>query len=429
MRPLDDPRASSFMTAATSVFEARRAGIVPAASVDSPVRPTTKAMTAGSIVATSHSGVSWVASPALKKSMPTLATTRPARRRPARAPTSRRAAAPRCGRGWRRARSGSPLPCCARRARQQQVGDVGAGDQQDAEHGAEHGVEHGDGLRADEGLEERQDGDADPLIRGRVGGGEAGGNRRHLGLRGLHRHPGLEPGDRLELRALDRRSAAPLERQRVDAQRQPRVHLLRESELLWHHPDDRRHLGVGPHDAADDRRIALEAVLPGAVAEHHHRRRRGMVLLGPEHAAEHRPHPQDLEHPGAGVGPQVTDRLALGAADVHGLGEVGGDVLEAGLLGAPVLEVVDADAHELDALGGPVAEEGHQPIAVVVGQPAEHGGVDDAEHRGRQPDAEGQGDDGRDAETGPPDEHPDAVADVTEQCAHGPISWSRGRRV
>ncbi len=87
MRPLDEPRASSFMIAAMLVWVARRAGIVPAASVDRPVRPTTKAMTIGSIVATSHSGVSRVARPALKKSMPTLATSRPTAA-PARASTN-----------------------------------------------------------------------------------------------------------------------------------------------------------------------------------------------------------------------------------------------------------------------------------------------------------------------------------------------------
>ena len=77
MRPLDDPRASSFMMPATSLRVARRAGMMPAMSVDRHARAATKPITTGSRVATSQSGVSCVASPALKKSMPTLATTRP----------------------------------------------------------------------------------------------------------------------------------------------------------------------------------------------------------------------------------------------------------------------------------------------------------------------------------------------------------------
>ena len=130
-------------------------------------------------------------------------------------------------------------------------------------------------------------------------------------------------------------------------------------------------------------------------------------------------HPQDVEHARAGVGAEIADGLALGAADVDGLGVVGGDVLEARLLGAPVLEVVDAHAHELDALRRPVAEQGHEPVRFVVGQPADHGDVDDAEHRRGQANPERQGDDGGDAEAGPPDEHPDAVAEVTERVS----SW------
>ena len=172
--------------------------------------------------------------------------------------------------------------------------------------------------------------------------------------------------------------------------------------------------------------IALEPVLPGAIAEQHHRRRRGMVLLGPEQAAEHRLHPQDLEHPSAGVGAQVADGLALGAADVDGLGVVGGDVLEALLLVAPVLEVVDAHAHELDALRGPVAEKGHEPVRSVVRQPADHRRVDDAEHRRRQADSERQRDHRGGAEARPANEHPHTVSNVTEQGTHGESSGMEG---
>ena len=274
-------------------------------------------------------------------------------------------------------------------------------------------------MRADEGVDEWQHADADPLVRGWIGDGEASGNRRHLGLRFFHGDSGLEPGHGLELRPFDRRSAAARERQRIDTQRQPRIHLRRKAELLRHHADDRRHLGVGSHGAADDRRIAVEAILPGAIAEQHHRRRRRMILLGPEGAAEHRLHAEDVERPRTGVGAEVADRLALGAADVDRLGVERGDVFEAGLLGAPILEVVDAHAHELDALRRLVTEQRHEPIRVVVRQPPDHGHVDDAEHRRGQADPEGQRDDGRDAEPGPADEHPDAVANVTEQGVHG----------
>ena len=78
MRTPDEPRASSFITSAMFVLDARSAGMVPAISVESAVSPTTNAMTTGSSVATNHSGISCVARLALKKSMPTFATTSPA---------------------------------------------------------------------------------------------------------------------------------------------------------------------------------------------------------------------------------------------------------------------------------------------------------------------------------------------------------------
>ena len=77
MRMLDEPRASSFITSATLAFDARRAGSVPAIRDDRTVSAITNAMTPGSSEATNHKGISWVARPALKKSMPTFAMTRP----------------------------------------------------------------------------------------------------------------------------------------------------------------------------------------------------------------------------------------------------------------------------------------------------------------------------------------------------------------
>ncbi len=74
----EDPRASSLRISATSVREARKAGIVPARMVERNVRPITNAITPGSRLATSQSGNSWLARAALKKSIPILATTRPA---------------------------------------------------------------------------------------------------------------------------------------------------------------------------------------------------------------------------------------------------------------------------------------------------------------------------------------------------------------
>ena len=128
----------------------------------------------------------------------------------------------------------------------------------------------------------------------------------------------------------------------------------------------------------------------------------------------------------AGIGTQIPDGLPFGAADVDGLRVERRDVLEARLLLPPVPEIVNAHAHELHALRGAVAEHRHQPVGALEGQ-SFHRDVDDAEHRGRQADAERQRDDGRGAEARPPDQRADAVSDVAENRAHRalPRTWCR----
>ena len=79
----------------------------------------------------------------------------------------------------------------AGRAREQQIGDVGARDQQHERHRAEHD-EHRDADVADDGLDERDDVDRERAV-AFVFLANARGDRRHVVLRLRHRHARLQP--------------------------------------------------------------------------------------------------------------------------------------------------------------------------------------------------------------------------------------------
>ena len=83
-----------------------------------------------------------------------------------------------------------------RGARQQQVGDVGAADEQHEADDAEEQHRRQAELAADQGVVQRLERDAAPLVRLRELSRQPFGDGRHVGIRGLERHAGLQASDR-----------------------------------------------------------------------------------------------------------------------------------------------------------------------------------------------------------------------------------------
>jgi hypothetical protein len=275
------------------------------------------------------------------------------------------------------------------RAHQQQVGDVGAGDQQHEPDRA-----HEDQQRrlhvADDLVAHRRQLDRQPRA---VGLGvlrlQPPVHGRQHAARAVQRHPRLEPSDhRQELGATAEGRVGALRHQQVGGARQ-------------HQPgrrdaDHRARDAVERDRPADDRRVATEAPLPEGVAEHDDARHAAALLVGREAAAEHR---RRAEHAQV-VGRHRRAARALGrtvAGDVVRRVAVRGQLAGAGEAVAPVEEVGQRRAAVPEVRIR--RERHHQPVRLAIRQAAQQDRVDDPEDRrvDADPDREHEDDDEREA--------------------------------
>jgi hypothetical protein len=172
-----------------------------------------------------------------------------------------------------------------------------------------------------------------------------------------------------------------------------------------------------------------------------HGRGAGRVVLGPERAPEHGRGAEHREvvarderaaqagdlagraRRGA-VGPPAADGRAVGP---HGLGH-GALVAEEGhpREGARVAgeraRVLQAEGDVVHAPVGRAAGQHDHPVLVGHGQPAQEDRVRDGEHRGREPDAEGEGEHGGPGEARLAAERAGAQAEVGQQSKHAGLS-------
>ena len=202
--------------------------------------------------------------------------------------------------------------------------------------------------------------------------------------------------------------------QHVELEGHPDLLVHRELEARGHHADDGGGLRVDAQRAADDVRVALEAVLPDLVAEDRHARRAGRVVALHEGPAQQRFHAGDVERVGRDEGAVVALGPALAAADVDGAVVEGGEDLEGLLRVAPLGEVLleDVPAVVVVRLGRVEHGDRGNPVGVGERQPPQERPLDDAEHRRRQPDAEREGEDGDGGQARLPQQRPGAVAEV-----------------
>ena len=135
--------------------------------------------------------------------------------------------------------------------RQQQVGDVGAGNQQHERHGAHQGQEHRPDRAAVHVFVEGLDLRLHVLVGVGVFFFETLRDREHLALRLFARHAGRQASEDLQ-RTLVALLCLDVRRRH---QRLPQIGILRELEAFGHHADDdRRHI-VDPDGLADDSRV------------------------------------------------------------------------------------------------------------------------------------------------------------------------------
>ena len=275
---------------------------------------------------------------------------------------------------------------------QQQVGDVGAGDQHhDADHSHQH-PQHGLHVADDIGLE-RVNARHDPcLLEGldaQAGEWRKARERdrnhpRHVGVRGWNRHARLQAGDCVVAEVSEKHLAA-IETLRQDERGSP----VEEVERVGQYADDFARRSVERHRSAHSRGIAAEfrAPVPG---HENDRLGAGRRIVGlREQPAEHRPHAQNRQH---AVGDEQRRHfLGFGeTGDAHGAARPETDVLKRASIFAirEVLERGGAGVGQIERLGGVI--EDHQLLGPRIRQGLEQHAFDDAEDRGVCPDANGQ---------------------------------------
>ena len=205
--------------------------------------------------------------------------------------------------------------------RQQQVGDIRAGDQQhERDRSEEH--EHCPAHVADDLLEQRNDADGKRPV-ALVLVANPGGNHAHIGLRVGHRHTRLEARHDVVVLVSPPGHGIGAERQRQEDVHPPdardrRHDLVVQQKIRTEHAGDRelvlslpRSLDDAVHRdaAADDVRIRVEDASPEAMTENHDRRLARRVLFGQEQPAVERSRAQQVKQ--ARRRPQRFDTLRL----------------------------------------------------------------------------------------------------------------------
>ena len=201
------------------------------------------------------------------------------------------------------------LAMAYRRPREQQVGDVRAGDHQHERHRAHHRQDHELDLLGNHPVAQRPDHRAPALVLVRIGGRETANHAAHIGRRLLDRHAGLHPREHLQGPHI---TGSRLE---VGRKRHPEALRLREHELRRHDADDRVGKAVDGNRPAHDGAVAVVSQLPHLVAEHDDALGAGTVIVGGEVASERRRRSKEAEERRRDDG--AVEALGLGRAVRH----------------------------------------------------------------------------------------------------------------
>ncbi len=242
--------------------------------------------------------------------------------------------------------------------------------------------------------------------------GESLRDRLHLDRRLVQRHARTQPPHRGEPLPLVARRL-----ERVERERHPDLLVLRKGEALGHDPDHRVRLSIHANGAVEDVGGAAVPVLPHGVAENGHARTARPFLAVAKVASDHRAHAEHGEQV-RGHERAVESLGALDAAHVDRAVVVAGEPLERALLRSELHQVGVGHPRVVDVARGMVALDDHDALGARKGQPAQHGAVDDAEHRGREPDADAEREHGDDDEAGTLAKGARGEAEIAEQSIH-----------
>ncbi len=323
------------------------------------------------------------------------------------------------------------------RSRQEQVRDVGAGDE---EHERHRTREDQKGLTdiPDHLIEKRHDPKGEAAVRRidlRMIGAQAARDPVHLGLGLGHGHTGPELCDDVVVLvvAVGLRFAGEGQGQEhlsVLRGAQGGQDLARQGEAFGQDSHHFRRRAVQGDDPADHRGIAAVSALPGPMIQDHDSRAARRVLLGNEQAPERRLHPQHGE------------KIRRDAQHAHPLRlERAGEVLIAAdgdrhLLEArvaiPDVEVLSGREPVLrDVEAGRPVPQNHQALGVGVRQRPQEQRAGHAEDRGVGPDSDGDGDHRNQGKGGALEETPQGKANVLKESArdHPPASFTGPTRM
>ncbi len=296
------------------------------------------------------------------------------------------------------------LPAAGPRAGEQQVGEVGARDQEDHADGAGQDPQGTLGV-ADDVVEKRHEVGGEALVLVGVRGGEPLHRRGELGPRRRRRRAGRQAQDRAE-----EVGSARLRCHRVrDPDRHEDVGVrLRQAELGRENADDGVGLAAERDRAADDRRIARPLALPETVGQSHDaltalavvvlRERAPRRRAGAESLEEARRHVGGADFPGLAVARQVHRH---GGRAAHRRERMGG--------GFEIRELEHRD----------VVGERDQPPGLGIRQGGEEDAIEDAEDGGVGADAERDRQDRGTREGRGLGERARGLADVLEKSRHG----------
>ena len=318
---------------------------------------------------------------------------------------------PRAARAERQANRRLAAAC--RRAREEQVRHVGAGDEQHQRDRRDERDQRAARL-ADNRVLRRHEPHAPALVGFRIRGFELQAHRVELRLRGGACDRRLQPSDRHHEAAAARHAG------HVVFDRCPHLGVVGgKAEARRHDADDEVRPSLGHDRSTDNRRIAAEQPLPDAIAEHQHFRRLRPVVVRLDGAAEERRRAEQRKERAADA--RAEDALGqLQPADVEGPAGEERDALER-RQAPPVLVIGQRAARDRAgaiAIDLAVHEREHAGGIAVRRRPQDHG-ADDAEDGGVGADAERQRDDGGDGESRRAPQQADGVDDVARKMSEG----------
>jgi hypothetical protein len=183
------------------------------------------------------------------------------------------------------------------------------------------------------------------------------------------------------------------------------------------HADDGERLAADPQRAVDDARIRPELPTPVTVRHDNCSRRAGTIVGWPECAADLCPDAEQIE---VVARDHLTQREPWPPA-ARNRGEhrrVAGDVCEAGGLRPDVLQIGHG-ARRVEVAVGTARVDVHETGGLDDGQRPEEQGVGHGEDCRVEPDADAEGEDGDGGESRTPDEPPECVSRVLQEC----VNW------